>query len=442
MADDSTTVHRPRFEVASRPPAAFTLEVTEGPDRGVRFVLDAAAPGPALIGQSPACTVRLTDREVSRRHATLDFDEERLRVTDLKSTNGTFVDGIAVLDAFVRSGQNVRLGATTLHLTRVASTSAALARSEGFGRLMGGSFEMRRLYPFFEQLAASPLPLLIEGETGTGKELLAETLHARGPRADAPFVVFDCATAPHAQLEVELFGVDGDSARPGLFELARGGTLLFDEIAELDVQLQPKLLRAIERGEITPVGSRRARPVDVRIMAATQNDLDHAIQVGRFREDLYHRLVVARVSLPPLRSRRGDVELLAAHFQHELGDASRLPPLLLSRWLDHAWPGNVRELKNAVARYVSFGEHSAITAAEVPSVETLGDDARLDEYVRVAVQADTPLAAARQEVVKIYERMYVERLVEKHGGNVSRAASAAGVDRRYLQILRARSKKG
>jgi DNA-binding NtrC family response regulator len=444
---EMSTLQRPRFDA---PPAklAFVLDVVEGPDRGARFLLDESTPGPVLLGTSPACAFRLSDREASRRHASFDIEDQRLRVTDLRSTNGTLLDGTAILDAYVRSGQSLRVGATTLKASRAASPApgpSATSPAESFGRILGASFEMRRLYPLFEQLAASSLSLIVEGETGTGKELLAETLHDVGPRRGGPFVVFDCTTVPAGQLEIELFGHEAGAfpgaqvARRGLFEEANNGTLYLDEIAGLDPDLQPKLLRAIERSEVTPVGSRVARRVDVRIIGATQVDLDHAVQVGRLREDLYHRLVVARVALPALRKRRGDIEILATHFAGALGGGP-LPAMLLSRWRDYSWPGNVRELRNAVARFVAFGEAGELMTPSSQAPAVLGADVTVRDFVESALAGDMPLTRARQEIVHVYDRLYVERVLAKHGGNVTRAAAAAGVERRYFQVLRARGK--
>ena len=428
---DESTFQQRRFDLPDAPRAAFLLEVVDGPDRGQSFVVDPTVPGPVLVGQGPACGFRLTDREASRRHASLDVDEERLRLTDLRSTNGTFVDGTAVLDAYVRPGQLVRLGATTIKVGRASVAAPTDASRAGFGRLLGQSFEMRRIYPLLDRLTTSPLPLLIEGETGTGKELLAESLHDACPRASMPFVVVSCPELAASSLESELFG---------LAEQAHGGTLFLDEVGELDLAIQPKLLRLLERGEVPAAGGRPTKRIDVRFVAATQHDLDRAVQEGRFREDLYHRLVVTRVALPPLRQRRGDVPVLAEHFLRELGGGPP-PPRLLSQWLDHAWPGNVRELRNAVARLVTLGDDGAAIGAAQGGQGSLDATASVADFVDRALAADVPLARARQEIVRTYDARYVEGVLAKHGGVVTRAAAAAGVERRYLQILRAKSAK-
>ncbi|MCA9623649.1 MAG: sigma-54-dependent Fis family transcriptional regulator, partial [Myxococcales bacterium] len=213
-------------------------------------------------------------------------------------------------------------------------------------------------------------------------------------------------------------------ARQGLFEQAHRGTLLIDEIGDLPLSLQPKLLRALERSEVRRVGGNARIRFDVRILAATRRDLDHEVQEGRFRDDLFHRLAVARIELPPLRKRRGDIARLARHFAAER--AEELPPAVMARWESAPWPGNVRELRNAVARQLALGELAIDATAAPPSTDILAD----------VLARDLPLASARQLVVDAFERRYLERLLDKHGGNVTHAARAAGVARRYLRLLK------
>jgi transcriptional regulator with GAF, ATPase, and Fis domain len=297
------------------------------------------------------------------------------------------------------------------------------------------------LYPLCERLAAANVPVIIEGETGTGKEVLAESLHERGPRSQAPFVIFDCTSVPAALLESELFGhvrgafTGAVSSRAGVFEQADGGTLLIDEIGDLDLALQPKLLRAIERTEIRRVGGANVIRTDVRVLAATRRDLDHAVQEGTFRDDLFHRLAVGRIELPPLRERHGDVRMLAEHFCRELGgDPSALDPDMLRRWEQDAWPGNVRELRNAVARYLALGE-----LASNPARHT--HRSTHEDVIDEALRLELPLSQARERVVAEFERRYVEHMLERSQGVVSHAAKAAGVARRHFQRVRARGSR-
>jgi two-component system, NtrC family, response regulator HydG len=442
--EEGSTARRPRHGESADPCASFVVKVVTGPDSGASFSIDASEPTPILIGQSASCAIRLTDPEVSRRHARLDFVANRLRAVDLDSTNGTLVTGIAIGEAYLQGGELVQLGGTVLRIERrTDGPIQLLSRQSRFGRVIGQSPEMRRLYPVMERLATSDVPVVIEGETGTGKEVLAEALHECGPRSRAPFVVFDCTTVSPGLMESELFGHERGaftgavSSRKGVFEQAHGGTLFIDEIGDLDLALQPKLLRAIERAEIRRVGSDHVQRVDVRVVAATRRDLDREVQLGRFRDDLYYRLVVGRIELPPLRLRREDIALLAQHFWFELGgDPTKLVPELLARWQDSPWPGNVRQLRNAVAQRLALGElgtASLSDAAEAPDAESKTTSPDFIEHV---LGESLALPIARLRVVEEFERRYIARALEQYGGNVARAAEASGIARRYFQLLR------
>ncbi len=440
--EPSTAVIRQPFPVTREDDTAlaFVAEVTEGPDRGFRYAFDSVRPTNVLIGQGLACDVRLTDGQVSRRHAALDFTDRGLRLTDLESTNGTSVGGLRVAEAYLVGGETLRMGESAIRIARVLSEKPEFSAARGFGRMIGESPEMRRLYPLCERLAHSEVPVVIEGETGTGKEVLAEALHASGARAAGPFVVFDCTAIAPSLLESALFGHERGAftgalaQRLGVFEQAHGGTLFIDEIGELDAVLQPKLLRAIERGEVQRVGSNRWERVDVRIIAATRRDLDREVQAGRFRDDLFFRLAVGRIDLPPLRRRRGDVAVLTQHFWRQIAGAEHpVPPGLIERLEDYAWPGNVRELQNAIARHVAVGD--------LPDAETLRPSSTSSDPIERVLSMDLPLPRARAELVEEFERRYVEGVLDRHDGNVSRAAAASGIALRYFQLLKARRTK-
>jgi two-component system, NtrC family, response regulator HydG len=441
--EEQTTLLRQKVDTTNLPAQAFVLVAIEGPAAGHRFVLDGSAPSRVLVGQSPACEVRLQDREVSRRHAALDLDGRFLKLTDLGSTNGTFVDGVRIGEAYLRAGEIIRLGSTALRVdTAPSSPGIPLSPTDRFGAFIGSSVEMRRLYPLCERLANSTVPVVIEGETGTGKELLAESLHSEGARSAGPFVVFDCTAVPPNLVESELFGHERGAftgavaSRKGVFEQAHGGTLLIDEIGDLDPSLQPKLLRALERSEVRRVGGDHPTRVDVRVLAATRRDLDREVQLGRFRDDLFHRLAVTRIELPPLRKRRGDVALLAHHFCRLLGhDIAALPIDALVRWDDAAWPGNVRELRNAVARQLTLGD---LLLEEPASPVPEGQARRGNGFIDQLLENPPPMAAAKQKLVHEFERRYVQRMLELHDGNVAQAAAASGLARRYFQLLRAK----
>jgi transcriptional regulator with GAF, ATPase, and Fis domain len=443
-AEPNTTLFQHRFDPSPAPEQAFALVATEGPAAGASIKLDGSNPSRVLVGQSPACELKLSDPEVSRRHLALELVDQRLRVTDLGSKNGTFINGVCITEAFLTGGEDVRLGKTVLKVERQAGgvPTVVLPTKTSFGRILGASRELRRLYPLCEKLAAATVPVIIEGETGTGKEVLAESLHEEGPLADRPFVVFDCTAVSPSLVESELFGHERGaftgaiSTRKGVFEQADGGTLLIDEIGDLDLTLQPKLLRALERSEIRRVGGDHPIKVQVRVLAATRRDLDREVQAGRFRDDLFHRLAVARLELPPLRERRGDVALLAKQFYRELGaDPGALTGEQLRKWEDYAWPGNVRELRNAVARLLVLGEHAPQEIGDQrPETET-GD--LVDRVLALGL----PIVEARERIVQEFEQRYIERVLANHNGVVSHAAKASGIARRHFQRIRARGAK-
>lgn len=442
---DTMVIHARDLQPTYAP--KFVLGASTGPDKGRVFSLDPTRTTRALIGNGPACDLRLSDPTVSRRHAAIEYADKRLRITDLQSTNGTFVDGVSIVEAYVGGGEVVRLGETALVVQAVEMcrvTEPSTARS--FARVVGSSAAMRRLYPLCERLASADVPVIIEGETGTGKEMLAEALHERSRRTQGPFVVFDCTAVAPSLIESELFGHEkgaftGAAAmRRGVFERADGGTLLVDEIGDLPIELQAKLLRAIERSELTRVGGDRSMKVDVRVLAATRRDLDREVQEGRFRDDLFHRIAVTRIELPPLRRRAGDIAVLARHFAKQIGGPlARLPDSLLDRWESLPWPGNVRELRNAVARYLALGDladfatepgDQEANAAGAPVASLAGDP------IARILALGLPLADARQKLLEEFEERYVQRVLEEHRGNVTRAAAAAGVARRHLQRLK------
>jgi two-component system response regulator HydG len=448
LEQGSTEVH-PNRDLDSLASVGFVFLVVEGRDAGLSLAIDESQPSPILVGQSPACALRLTDPRVSRRHLALEVVGSRLRVTDLDSTNGTYCAGVAIREAYLCGGESLQLGPTVIRVERQPVGAAREASDRtGFGRIIGASLAMRRLYPLIERLAASDVPLVIEGETGTGKEVLAESIHEMGPRSAQPFVVFDCTTVPPDLVESDLFGHERGAftgavtPRKGVFELAHGGTLFIDEIGDLAAELQPKLLRAVERSEIRRVGSERAVHTDVRIIVATRRDLDRQVQEGRFRDDLFYRLAVGRIELPPLRRRSGDISMLARHFWRELGGhPGDLTLDLLARWEQENWPGNIRQLRNAVARALALGEVYRRDAADgdreldVPLVSAPARRSVPDSFMDQVIAERQPLPVARMRVVKEFEQRYIAAVLAEHG-TVARAAAASGIARRYFQILR------
>ena len=296
------------------------------------------------------------------------------------------------------------------------------------GALVGRSAGIRAVVELVHRVAGTSVPVLVLGETGTGKELVARAIHANGPRKEAPFVAVNCAAVPEALLESELFGhvrgafTGATQTRRGLFVEATGGTLLLDDIGDMPLVLQGKLLRVIETGEVRSVGSDAPRKTDVRIIAATHRDLPAAVKEGRFRQDLFFRLNVVPLHIPPLRERRADIPLLVEHFlqrtrQRLPGSPARtLSADATKLLLDYSWPGNVRELENLVDRWIIMGEGREISAAEVRGA--LGD------------LGDHPLDAARRGLVTLQEleQQYIAWVLEKAGGNRTRAAEILGID--------------
>jgi transcriptional regulator with PAS, ATPase and Fis domain len=424
--------HRPLIDLRSG-----TLSVVAGSDVGLRLPL---GPMPITVGTAQLAHLRLTDPTVSRVHCQLSPRPDGVRLGDTGSTNGTFVDGVRVRDVDLMAGANIRVGATTLRLELSSEVlRVPLAEQQSFGKLVGGSLEMRRLYAILARVAKTETTVLIQGETGTGKELVARELHEHSARAAGPFVAVDCGAIAPNVIESELFGhvrgafsgAVGD--RRGLFEEANGGTICLDEIGELPLSLQAKLLRALEAREVRRVGSNTARPVDVRLLAATNRSLAQSVNEGTFREDLYYRLAVIELVLPPLRARREDVPMLAQHFYERFSaDPAPLPPELLPALLTRSWPGNVRELRNFIERCVTLGGFNLAPQAAASSAS--GEHAQTS----VGIDLGKPLKEAREEAIERFEHLYLEMALRRAGGNVTRAAELAGVSRRFLQRTIAR----
>jgi DNA-binding NtrC family response regulator len=413
------------------------LVVVDGPDRGKRARI---AEGDARIGSAKGNTLVLSDPTVSRLHCEIHVRPEGVRLLDRGSTNGTFVDGRRVRDVDLGHGTMVCAGSSTFRVDFTDEPGfLELSPSTKFGEVLGPSAEMRRIYSILEKVAPTDATVLITGETGTGKELVAQAVHDASRRAAGPFVAIDCGAIPETLFESELFGhvrgafsgAVGD--RKGVFEEADGGTLFFDEIGELPVTMQPKLLRALESRQIRRVGSNQSRKVDVRVLAATNRTLAQSVNDGSFREDLYYRLAVIEVELPPLHRRREDIPVLAAHFLERFtGRPDPPPPALLSSLMSRRWPGNVRELRNFIERSASLGWPDPASVPAAPA------EARAGGETGALVPVHLPLKEARLQWTARFEEVYVRALLDKTHGNVTRAAKLAGVTRRFFQRTMAR----
>jgi DNA-binding NtrC family response regulator len=431
---------------AHRPPlgGGVRVLVRAGPDAGAFAELTAGA---LVVGTAPDCGLVLRDPLVSRRHLEIALDAHRLVVTDLGSKNGTHFQGARVTSLELNPGAALRLGDSELVIApREPGGPGGLLEGDRFGAMRGAAPSLKQAFASLARLASSDLTVLIQGETGTGKELAAEALHAASARATGPFVVSDLAAVAPALIEVELMGcVKGaapgvDADRPGAFAQADGGTLLLDQVAELPLEMQPRLLRALERKQVKPVGAAAYQSVNVRVVATAGLDLRAEVEAGRFRADLYHRLAVARVELPPLRDRRGDIALLARHFIESASDG-RSPPTLAPGTLRaleaYDWPGNVRELRNVVEQALSLSGGAPELDARVLGFDAPAPpaDAPPPEPVPVPGGRTVRFKEAKERLIECWEREYLAKLLERASGNVSLAARRAGLARAYLHQL-------
>ncbi|MBK6519481.1 MAG: sigma 54-dependent Fis family transcriptional regulator [Polyangiaceae bacterium] len=411
---------------------SFSVLVLDGADAGRRVNVTT---GRAVIGTHDSADVRLSDGAVSRFHAELAIEGEGIQLRDLGSRNGIYLAGVRIREALLPQGAVFEVGRSHLKVeleTTINRRDASPATS--FGKLVGRSPRMRQAFSLLERAARSDATVLLTGETGTGKEAAAKSIHEQSARKVGPFVVVDCSSVPASLFEAELFGhekgafTSAHAAREGAFELAEGGTLFIDEIGELSLDLQPKLLRVLEQREAKRLGSQKVLPVDVRVVAATHRDLRAEVNARRFRADLYYRLAVVEITLPPLRERGDDMPMLVAHLGASIGERLRVDPTPLSSpaVLDelrrHAWPGNVRELRNYLERYLVLG----------------GAEPRAPEEVTIdphQLDLEVSLKEGRERAISGFERAYLQGILERHGGNVSEAARAASVDRVHFYRL-------
>ncbi len=412
------------------------LVVIDGPSRGARVRV---AGSRARIGSADGNDLRLADRSVSRAHCELEVRADVITVRDNGSTNGTFASDIRVRDADVMPGTVIRCGGSAFRIDPVDEPSfIAISPLTRFGDLVGASLEMKAVYAVLERVAPTDSTLLVQGETGTGKDVVARAVHAASPRKAGPFVPVDCGAIPENLFESELFGhvrgafTGAVGNRAGAFEEASGGTLFLDEIGEMPLAMQAKLLRAIESRRIRRVGSSKETDVDVRIVCATNRRLAQMVNEGTFREDLYYRLAVVEVSLPPLRARRDDIPAIAqALYAKMTGKDEPLAKDFVEALKARAWPGNVRELRNAIERAITLGQARSDGASTSVAADT--SSARLPAGIESIVPLHLPLKEARDAWTSEFENVYVRAMLAKTNGNLTRAAELAGVSRRFLQ---------
>jgi DNA-binding NtrC family response regulator len=413
---------RPGVQVVS----TLRVEVVDGPDKG----LQATGGDSVSVGTARDNALAIGDFTVSRYHLEATVRPGGILISDLGSTNGTYVGAARIERAMVPPGTLVKLGGTTIRFEdAVRRTMASPAVSRDFGGMIATAPAMLRLFENIERIAATPAAVLIVGESGTGKERVAEALHTYSGRGNEPIVTIDCGSLPSALLASELFGHErgaftgADRLHQGAFERARGGTVFLDEIGELPSADQASLLGVLERRRFRRVGGSSELELGARVIAATNRDLRAEVNSGRFRHDLYHRLAVVVLRLPPLRERPEDILPLVDHFTRELGAAGSATEVFgadaIARWQRHPWPGNIRELRNAVESALVVGPGAL---PEVPADEVRAPDA-------------APLASykdARATLLRDFELDYLQRLMASANGNVSQAARAAKMDRSHL----------
>jgi DNA-binding NtrC family response regulator len=423
-------------ELAGGEPGRVELVVVEGADQGRALALQDGRTH--QVGTATDSDLVLTDTRVSGRHLTVRVEDGRFHVEDEGSTNGTHYQGSRIDRAVVPAGATLKVGRTLLRIQPCAEAlDIPPSRGQRFGDLVGASFSMRQVFAVLEHAAASDVTVLVEGETGTGKELAARALHEASERRKGPFVAVDCGALPESLVDSELFGhvrgafTGANADRKGAFARARGGTVFLDELDGIPAEVQARLLRVLEERVVRPVGSDREEPLDVRLVAATQAPLTAKVADGTFRADLFYRIAVLHLRLPPLRERREDLSLIVRELLVRRGfEAGVLEPASLQRLAAHDWPGNVRELRNVIDRAIALSP-GACSFGEL----RLWHRARPSEADHLRVRTDLPFSEAKATVVDELERRYLSIVWAESDGNVSAAARRAGLDRKHLRNL-------
>jgi DNA-binding NtrC family response regulator len=418
--------------------------VVEGPDQGREFPVTAEL---IRVGKADTNDIILQDPAVSSHHLEITLVGAAVRVRDLGSTNGTWVAQARLSESLVPPGTVLQLGRTKIHLqTPDSSFVLEPADVDHFGELWGASVAMRQLYAVLQRVAPRDATVLLDGETGTGKELAARAIHEHSTRKHGPFAVFDCSSAAAELIESQLFGhrkgafTGATSDRMGVFEAAAGGTLFLDELDSLPLELQPKLLRVLEGRRVVRLGEFRERPVDVRIIAAAGRSPEEAAAAGDLRPDLYYRLAVVRVTLPGLRDRIDDIPLLVRVLLDRMGgqgievSAGRG----LSRLCAHPWMGNVRELRNVLERALALAPTGAACLDDLPLQMSGGPSVTRDELAPVRrdpLHEGLPYKEAKERIVEVWEARYLEAAFDRNDGNLSKTGRQIGLSRPHLRKL-------
>jgi DNA-binding NtrC family response regulator len=415
------------------PVRSLSLEVLSGTDKGATH----HAPSDTVtIGTAEDNELRLTDPTVSRYHLELRPSPHGIAVKDLGSTNGTWIGDVRLTDGVVPGGTRLRLGQTTLKISEAGDVDIELFGDLNLAGMRGRSAAMRRLMALVQRVSKAEAPVLVMGESGTGKELVARALHELGARAAKPFVTVDCGALAPTLVASELFGYEkgaftgADHRHLGAFERAKGGTLFLDEIGELPASLQAALLGILERKRFRRLGGTEEVVADVRVVSATHRDLRGEVNAGRFRLDLYYRVAVVRLAVPPLRERPDDVPLLMEHFLREAGASGGIEEVFSADFRKalegHQWPGNVRELRNVVEEALAMGE--------MPRLDLAPEGARPRSAPAHdgETSADLPYKEARRQLLETFEKDYLSKLMAACERNISLAARRAEMDRSHL----------
>lgn len=436
------------------------LVVVEGDQKGKVFDISKTK---IYVGRSPVNDITIKDTSISSTHFELRAEEDGLLLRDLGSTNGTLLGGCRVREVYLAPNTSFRAGNTTFSFQPSDEVvEIPLSAEEHFQGVIGRSVAMREVFATLAKVAPSELTCLIEGDTGTGKERIARAIHDASRRSSKPYVVLDCSSIPKDLMESYVFGHEKGaftgavSLHKGAFEQANGGTLFMDEIGELDISLQPKLLRVLENREFKRVGGNQTIRTDVRVIAATNRDLRQMVNEGTFREDLYFRLGVINLALPSLKGRREDIPLLVESFLADV--ATRRPDMpkfrltadALDMLLSYSWPGNVRELKNVIDRAASLASSATIERADLQLANSLsaspmamieapatrgGSVVDSDDVSKIKVDLNLPYKEGKQVVLDIFEYDYLKKLIAEFDGNISQAAKQAGLTRYHLREL-------
>ncbi len=423
------------------------LVVLQGPDKDKKVGLQKTK---TTVGKRETNDFPLSDKTVSRSHLAIEYIDDSFLLRDLDSTNGTYLNGNRVKEAYLVPGDVIKLGSTQLEFRAFDEKVKIVPSSkEQCGQMVGKSLKMRQIFGILERIAPTNASVIIEGETGTGKDLVAQAIHLNSARRSRPFVVVDCSAIAPNLIESELFGHEKGSftgaikSRRGAFEEAHGGTIFLDEIGELGSDLQPKLLRALEQRQIKRVGGNNMIDIDVRVICATNRNLRTEVTEGRFREDLYYRLSVVKIILPPLRERPEDVPVIVekilrdGKFNRQTDGALRVTRVeddALKVLQRYQWPGNIRELVNTLERASSFVEDHTITRAHLDFIFSQMEHEE-EGTERLVVDKQLPFKEAKQRLLEVFEKEYLEDLLERNHHNLSAAAREAGIDRKHIRNL-------